>query len=360
MKGTRVGGASIDQERARALVLAHGWNTTAYQILNPGFRYWFTPSGDGVVGHVRRRHIWVVGGAPVCAPGLLDEVVAQFEGDAHSAGARVCYVGAQDRLARRCLPDPGYAATVLGTEPWWDPGDWTALVDGHASLRGQLNRARNKGVSATVRPAGTGTAPALDALLLEWLGAKGLPPLGFLTTPWLLADLRDRRLVVAEQDGQPVGFLILTPIPGRTGWLVEQIVRGRNAPNGTSELLVDRAFQWMAENGGRYATLGLAPLAPAPRDRSRRDPWWLTWSLARLRAHGKRFYNFEGLHSFKAKLRPAGWDPVYAISDEARVSLRTMKGVAEAFAEGSLIGFGVRLITHAVGMDMHRMRTGAP
>lgn len=348
-----------EQERARALVLAHGWNTTSYQILNPGFQYWFTPSGDGVVGHVARKRVWVVGGAPVCAPDRLEEVAALFEAAAHSAGARVCYVGAQGRLARRCLPDPAFAATVLGSEPWWDPVDWDGLVAGHASVRAQLNRARNKGVTATVRPPATGTDPALELLLREWLGTKGLPPLGFLTTPWLLADLRDRRLVVAERGGHPVGFLVLTPIPDRSGWLVEQIVRGRNAPNGTTELLVDRAFQWMAETGGRYVTLGLAPLAPVAPEASMPGPWWLTWSLRWLRAHGRRFYNFEGLHSFKAKLGPAGWDPVYAIADEARLTLRTMTGVAEAVVGGSLVAFGARVATHAIGAEWRRMTTGA-
>jgi phosphatidylglycerol lysyltransferase len=359
MMHERANGHSVDLERARALVLAHGWNTTSYQILNPGFQYWFSPSADAVVGHVRRKRIWVVGGAPVCAPDRLDEALIRFEGEAHAAGAGVCYVGAQDRLARRCLPHPGYAATVLGTEPWWDPGAWPALVAQRQSLRAQLNRARNKGVTATVRPAGAGAEPALDPLLRAWLASKGLPPLGFLTTPWLLDDLRDRRLVVAEQHGAPVGYLVLTPIPDRGGWLVEQIVRGPSAPNGTAELLVDAAFQWMAGCGARYATLGLAPLtvvagAPPPR-----DPWWLAWSLRWLRAHGRRFYNFEGLQRFKAKLGPAGWDPVYAIADESRISLRTMLGVSEAVVGGDLVRFGAKFLFHALSTEMHRMTTGA-
>ena len=33
-----------DPARARALVLAHGWNATAYQILNPGSLHWFAAS----------------------------------------------------------------------------------------------------------------------------------------------------------------------------------------------------------------------------------------------------------------------------------------------------------------------------
>jgi hypothetical protein len=28
---------------ARELVMTYGWNTTAYQILNPGLRHWFAP-----------------------------------------------------------------------------------------------------------------------------------------------------------------------------------------------------------------------------------------------------------------------------------------------------------------------------
>lgn len=36
----------------RDLVLRYGWNTLAYQILNPGIAHWFQPGGEGVVGYV--------------------------------------------------------------------------------------------------------------------------------------------------------------------------------------------------------------------------------------------------------------------------------------------------------------------
>ena len=351
---------STPAERARQLVLHHGWNTTAYQILNPGFAHWFSAAGDGVIGHVRRGRVWVVGGAPVCEPERLDAIAAEFEEEARRAGARVCYVGAQDRLARRCLAHPEYAATILGAEPWWDPAEWPALMAGRPSLRAQRNRARNKGVTVATEPVHPDAVLRLEAPLLEWLRARGLPPLAFLTTPWLLADLRDRKVFVAERGGAPVGFLVLTPIPGRQGWLVEQIVRGREAPNGTAELLVDAAFQWMGATGARYATLGLAPLADPGVARPRPDPWWLAASLGWLRLHGRRFYNFEGLRSFKAKLGPLGWSPVYAIANERRIGFGTMLGVAEAVVGGDLVRFGGQMLRHALTTEVHRMTTGAP
>ena len=49
--------ALVDRERRergapRRLVLEHGWNATAYQILNPGIAHWFAREGDAVIGYV--------------------------------------------------------------------------------------------------------------------------------------------------------------------------------------------------------------------------------------------------------------------------------------------------------------------
>jgi phosphatidylglycerol lysyltransferase len=51
-----------------------------------------------------------------------------------------------------------------------------------------------------------------------------------------------------------------------------------------------------------------------------------------MRQHGQRFYNFDGLDAFKAKLRPEKWEPVFAISNESRVSPRTLYAIAAAFS----------------------------
>jgi phosphatidylglycerol lysyltransferase len=344
-----------DPERARPVVLAHGWNTTAYQILNPGFHHWFSARGDAVAGLVPRPGLWVVGGAPIAAPARLSDAVEELEHAAALAGAAVCYVGAQDRLARHCLHDPRYSAAVLGAEPWWVPETWSAILAGRASLRAQLSRARNKGVTARVLAAGA-PPDGLERVLAEWLAGRGLPPLGFLTTPWVLGDLRDRRLAVAEREGRPVGFLVLTPIPGREGWLVEQIVRGHAAPNGTAELLVDAAFTWMAARQAPFATLGLAPLAVPPGAAALPEPaWWLRGALAWLRAHGRRFYNFEGLRAFKAKLAPAGWDPVYALLNRPRISPLAMLRVGEAVVGGNTLAFVARMVARAARSEVRSL-----
>src|ERR1700712_1359005 len=91
-----------DLRRARELVLRHGWNAMAYQILNPGMRLWFSPGGDGVVGYVRAAGLFsgsrVVPGAPVCPPERLAGIAAEFAADTRRAGQRLCYFGAQERM----------------------------------------------------------------------------------------------------------------------------------------------------------------------------------------------------------------------------------------------------------------------
>jgi phosphatidylglycerol lysyltransferase len=87
------------------------------------------------------------------------------------------------------------------------------------------------------------------------------------------------------------------------------------------------------EGGYEYATLGLAPLSTRATVEPFSNPLWLRFLLAWMRLHGKRFYNFDGLDAFKAKLQPKNWEPVFAISNESRLSFRTIYAIAAAFSE---------------------------
>ena len=341
MEGGVVTGASWVSdphlELVRAIVLRHGWNATSYQIVNPGIAHWLSERADAVVGYVDAGSVRVVAGAPVCAGDRLSAVVAEFEASTATEQKRVCYFGAEERLDTLLRPSRDYSRVLLGAQPAWDPAGWSEILARRASLRAQLNRARNKGVRVSaLEPVRATHDASLRRLLGEWLETRGLPPLHFLVEPNTLERLHDRRVLVAQRDGKPVAFLVASPVPRRDGWLVEQIVRGRAAVNGVNELLVDAAMRQLADEGARYVTLGLSPLSPhATADRTDANPLWLRALLGWVRAHGRRFYNFEGLDRFKAKFSPHRWEPVYAISVEPRFSVRTLRAIAEAFSGSS-------------------------
>lgn len=343
----------MTEDRARDIVIRHGWNSTSYQLLNQGFEHWYPAAGDALVGYVETGRTRVVGGAPVCAPERLEAVAREFEIEAASAGARVCWLGAGARLATE-LRDSAHGHARVGAQPWWRPAGWDAIVAERASLRAQLNRARNKRVRVdewdTARAA---ASPMLARCLEAWLAHQSLPPLHFLVEPDLLGDLVDRRIFVADRDGTAVGYLVLSPIPAREGWLVEQIVRAPDAPNGTTELLVDAAMRAAAADRAGYFTLGVAPLSS--RAGAADGGLWLRLALGWARAHGRRFYNFGGLEAFKAKFRPDGWEAAWLVTNEPAVRPHHLWAIAAAYAGGS----PVRTLARALGRAAREERRRA-
>lgn len=288
---------------ARALVLAHGWNSTSHQVLDPGMLLWFSGAGDAVVGYVRAAGFRVVAGAPVAPGERLAAVAAEFEADARRAGERVCYFAVEERFAAalgagRGEPGGGgagpahaggapparrHARHLIGLQPVWEAAAWSRRFDAKASLRAQRNRAANKGITVAAAPATAEGSPELRACHAAWLRAKRLPRLGFLAhSDSARADprvLRDRRLFVARHGGtgaaagRVAAYLAACPVPKRRGWLVEKVVRDPAAPNGSCELLLDAALRALSAEADRF-TLGLAPLAPTaarPRGPGPRD-----------------------------------------------------------------------------------------
>jgi phosphatidylglycerol lysyltransferase len=247
----------------------------------------------------------------------------------------VCYFAAGERLERVRRTMSGNAEVVLGAQPVWHPAVLARTIATRPTLRAQINRARNKGLvvseyDANLRPADR--AP-LEHMLEQWLATRGLPPLHFLVEPHTIDRLGDRRLFVAQRGATLVGFLVASPVPLRHGWLVEQCVRGRLAPNGTTESLIAHAAEVVAGEGAEYLTLGLSPLSHRARVPLGRNPLWLRATLAWIRAHGRRFYNFDGLDAFKAKFRPESWESIFAVANEPRMSPRTLYAIAAAFCD---------------------------
>lgn len=344
------GPAATDRASARRIVLAQGWNAVAYQVLNPGIEHWFTPGRDAVVGFARFGRWRVVVGAPVCAAERLAEVAGEFEADARAHHERVLFFGAGSRLESLLAHSGDHALVSLGAQPVWDPRTWDATVRRHGSLRAQLNRARNKGVRID-RWLAADVAP-LRAVLGDWLANRGLPPLRFMTSPELLDDLADRRVFVASREARVIGFIVATPVPARGGWLVEQWPRARDAPNGTTHLLVDAVMRDVADGGADYLTLGLSPLSRRGDPPGYDPPPWMRPLVAWLRAHGRRFYNFGGLEAFKASLRPARWEPVYAIVTGSRFTPSMLRAVAGVFSGGSPEWFVARALAEAARREV--------
>ncbi len=329
----------------------------SYQVVNDGMQHWFSAAGDAVVGYVHTHGVCVVAGAPICDGNRLAAVLVEWESFVRAQRCRVCYFGAAGRLFDALHHRDGYATVVLGAQPIWDPARWPQIPAQSANLRSQMHRARNKGVHISEwSPDRAADDVRLRDCLARWLGTRGLPTLHFLVEPHTLHDLTGRRIFVAERGDRVVGFINASPVPARRGWLVEQFVRGPQAPNGTVELLIDAMMHAVAADGAQYVTLGLVPLREQDTLQPGANPVWLTTLLALIRVHGRRFYNFRGLEQFKSKLRPHAWEPIYAISGEHTFSVRTLYAIAAAFTVQSPLRTIAGGLTRAIGVEFTRLR----
>jgi phosphatidylglycerol lysyltransferase len=335
---------------ARELVLAHGWNANAYQILNPGIAHWFNGNATAVVGYTRRSNVFVVAGAPVCAEAAIARTAAEFEEFAHGC---VCYVGAQDRL--REVLGPSHAAVALGAQPVWNPREWAEVTDSR-SFRAQLNRSRNKGVRVEdVPPLAARDDPAFGKTLAAWLHSRGMPPMHFLVEPETLEGETEGRVVLSARRGEElVAYLVASPVNARNGYLIEQVARAPEAPNGTSELLIDAAMRKFASEGRTYATMGLVALASAAEAAMAVNPAWVRALMWVARNHANRFYNFRGLEKFRAKMNPQGWERVYAIANQRRFSPWTLYAMGGAFSGISPVRAIATAVAKAVRQELSK------
>ena len=374
-------GAPSGEEKLRLLALLrkHGFNATSFQSIGRSFRYWFDGS-DACVAYVDTGSAWVVAGAPIAAAHRLSAVATRFVEVAQERRRRVCFFGTESRFISE-----GLRATLIGQQAVYDPRCWGDTLIGSRSLREQLRRARAKGVvveevdASGLRPTLLPLRLEVEALVEAWLASRPMAPMGFLVDLCPFEASSERRYWIARQRGfestmgpraapnpsrlrrlEPerrwersdhrsagpckgrakrgpqleggaiVGFLVATPVYARRGWLVEHLLRGQGAPNGTAELLVDALMRRAGDEDSAYVTLGLAALAgPVPLD---------------LRIAGRsleRLYRFRGLRAFKAKFKPSKWEPIYLSFPRESSRARALIDTLAAFANGSLTKFAL-------------------
>ncbi len=321
------------RRRVLASLKRHGWNSTSFQILEPGFRYW-VDGEDTCVGYVDTGSAWVVAGAPIAPPERLAEVVTRFVAAAKAQRRRVCCFGTEARFQDTV----GWSALRIGDQPVWGARDWASVVRESKSLREQLRRSRAKGVvvralEVTELAPGHPVRARLDALIARWLATKQIAPMGFLVQLDPFSFPEEKRYFIAERGDAIVGFLAVIPVYARRGWFFEDLLRDPSAPNGTVELLVDAGMRAAAAENVEHVTLGLAPLAGEV------SPW-----LRFARRWGKPLYDFEGLHTFKAKLKPQTWDPIYLSYPREASGILAVVDTLTAFARGGLLRFGIKTL----------------
>lgn len=353
---------------SRVLPLLRRWgrNVYAFEALEPGLHHWFAPDGDAVVAFARAAG-WRVGvGAPICPRERLAEMAAAFSDDARRHGERAVFFGVSDRFLET-LPSlatdaVGFDWVQIGMQPSWDPRQWGAIMAGAPELRRRVRRAAKAGITvseARWHDLAEGCPLRLEAerLLGRWQDGHAMPPMRFMVTVDLFTALDERRFFIARQGERLVGLLAGVPIYGRQGWLLDDLLVDRQDAPGTSEALIDLAFATLGAEGVPYASLGLVALAGRGRGRpSPRSHPILEAAFSASVRWLNSLYSFQGIYSFRDKLQPTAWEPVYMVA-RSRVHVLTLVGVLSAFSDGRPLTFAARLLLRCVRTAVEAVRT---
>jgi phosphatidylglycerol lysyltransferase len=314
-----------------ALVKRFGCDAMSFLAFESSIRHWVEPGSSGsdaVVSFADTGAAWVGVGAPFAEASQIPAVASRFVRCARERGRRACFFATEVREIE------GFSRLLLGEQPVWDPAAWPDCVATHRRLREQIRRPRGKGlVVRRAEPreleARGFLRPQVEALAREWLGSRRMSPMGFLVALEPFHLPAEHRYFVAVQGERVVAFLSAVPVYARRGWLIEDVLRSRRAPNGTTEALIDAMMRDVADS--EFVTLGLAPLSGPV------SPW-----LRVVRFASTPLFDFTGLRRFRQRLHPMRWESVWLLYPRSGWAAIHVVDSLRAFAGGSLLGFALR------------------
>ncbi len=308
----------------------------------------------------------VLAGAPPGWP--RSQAWSNFHQDLASSGDRPILFGLEPQDLKEVA---GWTISLIGRQPLFEAGpSCTSSLSGETQphsqryLRRQARRTARKGVS-TARISAEAVwilreEGAFDHLLWQrWLG-QVLPEFSFLVALDWTANLAHRRFFLSRNESGEILALTLLLKCDR-GWLLEHQLLSQSAPNGTTEQVLCYLLSEDLE-AGEWLSLGLTPLIDDIQD----DPGVSQTLLAPIPRILRKalfqcwepLYGFQRLATFRGKLEPQLWEPVYWAHPPQTPRLIAIWNVLRTFAGGSLLAFTARFILKGAQKSSLRFSLG--
>lgn len=268
----------------------------------------FSQDRTGLVMYGVQGGSYIAMGDPLAPEEEVDDLVWRFrELVDRRGGTPVFYQITTDHLP--VYLDAGFSLAKLGEEAWVDLSRFTLEGGEGRRLRQARTKAERSGATLEIVPAGQ-LDPLLDeieAVSNAWLAEKNNKEKGFSLGFWSRRYIAAYDVAIIRLEGRIVAFANIWRSADRREITVDLMRHGPDAPSGMMDLLFIGLMAEAKAEGYAWFNLGMAPLSGLPTHR-------LASSWSRLGAllyrRGGRFYNFEGLRSFKEKFKPQ-WRPKY-------------------------------------------------
>lgn len=295
--------------------------TDAFLALTCDKRFLTSPSGRAFLMYQVQGHSWIVMGDPVGDPAEWPDLLWQMREKADAAqGRMLIYQVSMDALPLAI--DLGMSIVKYGEEARVDLSSFALDSPAARSLRQAVRRAEREGARFEIVPAADVPMliPRLKAISDEWLETKGTAEKSFSVGRFDPVYLERFDCAVICWHDEIVAFANIWSTADHGELSVDLMRHVKAVPYGTMDFLFSRLMLWGREQGYRWFTLGLAPLAGL--ETRRLAPSWAK-AGAFLYRHGESFYGFEGLRAYKAKFAPQ-WEPRFIAGPQGLSMARGM------------------------------------
>jgi phosphatidylglycerol lysyltransferase len=299
-----------ERNKAKEIVGKYGRTTLARLALLEDKSYYFSPSGKSTIAYVPKGRGAIALGDPIGPPEDRQEAIVGFQ--------EFCDRNDWYPTFYQTLPDDleiyyalGFRVVQIGEAAIVNLKDFTLKGKANQNLRTAINRLTKAGhqVKFYEPPLSSELMRQMKAVSDEWLqmvqGAEKQFSVGWFNETYL----RETRVIaIHTPDGKISAFANMISSGDRVIG-VDLMRRRTEVENGTMECLFASMLQHCQALGYAEFDLGLSALAGVGEaEQSGR----LEKVLIYLSEHLIKFYNFQGLHSFKDKFGPR-WEARYLV-----------------------------------------------
>ena len=303
----------VDRARVLALLRQYGENSASYLALEKDKLWFFSSAVDGVAAYALTKRDMVVCGDPICAREDLPVFLRELRRFAKQRRLRLIFLFT---LAEN-LPAyqrAGFGWYKSGEEAVFDLETYTMKGKRPSNARALVHQARREGLTVFEYDPDAKKDPDIEAqfdeITEQWLEAKHTSLLQFALGGIGFDEENDKRYFYAADDtGRIHGFMVFLPYKQGRGYMVDVMRRRPGCAHGTMEIIFHDAFEKLRDEGVRWGSLGIAPMANTVTE----DRHTIFERLERYNFEKMNdIYGFQPLWFAKEKYGP-DWEPVYLI-----------------------------------------------
>jgi phosphatidylglycerol lysyltransferase len=305
-------GAAVDEwQRAKSIVERYGRSSLARFTLLSDKLYYFSPSGQSVIAYVPKGRGAIALGDPIGPPDDRREVIIGFQ---QFCACNDWYPAFYQTTSTdlNLYDSLGFRVLKIGEEAIVDLQQFTLKGKAAQNFRTALNKLTKQGYQVVFYqpPIAAEVLHELRAVSDEWLRMMHGSEKKFSVGWFNEAYLQDCEIAaVRTPDGTVSAFANLVTEYQLNDVAIDLMRRRTEIENGTMDFLFISLLQHFKERGYDGFNLGLSALfGVGEAEKSPR----LEKGIRYLYEHLNGFYNFKGLHSYKAKFNPR-WEPRYLI-----------------------------------------------